>query len=101
QLRVRNGIARNFLPVQQRARAIGGVMNLMSLPIAIRGVLSVLLLTPAASFSAALVQRNPAMRPANADSPILIWDVDLKLAKSLLRNFRETGEHLEAQSGQE
>jgi len=63
-------------------------------------VLSVLLLTPVTSFSAALVQRNPPMRPANADSPILIWDVDLKLAKSLPRNFRTTDDHLEAKSGQ-
>src|SRR5258707_2510743 len=75
-------------------------MHLMSLPFAIRCVLSVLLLTPVASFSAALVQRNPPMRPANADSPILIWDVDLKLAKSLPRNFRTTDDHLEATSGQ-
>jgi len=75
-------------------------MHLMSLPFAIRCVLSVLLLTPVASVSAALVQRNPPMRPANADSPILIWDVDLKLAKSLPRNFRTTDDHLEAKSGQ-
>ncbi len=56
-------------------------MNLMSLPFAIRYVLSVLLLTPAASFSATLVQNNPPTRAADADSPVLIWDVDVKLAR--------------------
>jgi hypothetical protein len=75
-------------------------MNLASLPFAIGYVLSVLLLTPAASFSATLVQNNPPTRPANADSQVLIWDVDVKLAKSLPRNFRTTDDHLKANSGQ-
>jgi Inositol hexakisphosphate len=72
----------------------------MSLPSAIRYVLSVLLLTPAASFSATLVQNHPPIRPADANSPALISDVDLKLAKSLSRNFRTTNDPLEANSGQ-
>ncbi len=76
-------------------------MNLMPLPFAIRYVLPVLLLTPAAGFSATLVQNNPPIRPADADSPVLIWDVDVKLAKSLPRNFRTTDDPLKAKSGQE
>jgi len=75
-------------------------MNLMSLPFAIRYLLSVLLLATGASFSATLAQNNPPMRPANADSPTLIWDVDVKLAKSLPRNFRTTDDQLKANSGQ-
>jgi hypothetical protein len=61
---------------------MSGVMNLMSLPFAIRYVLPVLLLTPAMSSSATLLQNNPPIRPADTDSPVLIWDVDVKLAKS-------------------
>ncbi|PYL64221.1 MAG: hypothetical protein DMF25_07845, partial [Verrucomicrobia bacterium] len=90
----------NFLPVRKRARAIGEVMNLLSLPFAIRYALSVLLLIPAVSLSATLVQSNPPMRPADADSPTLIWDIDAKLAKSLPRNFRTTDDQLKANNGQ-
>src|SRR6266446_5355578 len=72
----------------------------MFLPFAIRYGLPVLLLTPVASFSATLVQNNPPTRPANADSPVLIWDADLKLAKSLPRNFRTTDDQLKAKSDQ-
>jgi hypothetical protein len=75
-------------------------MNLMSLPFAIRYVLPVLLLTPAKSFSATLIQNNPPIRPADADSPVLIWDVDIKLAKSLPRNFRTTDDQLKANKGE-
>ncbi len=75
-------------------------MNLVSLPFAIRYALSVLLLTPALSFSATLAQHNPPTRPANADSPILIWDTDVKLAKSLPRNFRTTDDELKASNDQ-
>jgi hypothetical protein len=60
----------------------------------------VLLLAPAALFSATLVQKNPPVRPADADSPVLIWDVDPKLAKSLPRNFRTTDDPLKANKGQ-
>ncbi len=72
----------------------------MSLPCAVRYALSALLLTTAATFSATLVQKNPPVRPADADSPVLISDIDLKLAKSLPRNFRTTDDSLEANSGQ-
>ena len=41
-----------------------------------------------------LVQKNPPVRPSDADSPVLIWDIDLKLANALPRNFRTTDEPL-------
>jgi hypothetical protein len=58
-----------------------------------------LLLAPAALFSATLVQKNPPVRPADADSPVLIWDVDPKFAKSLPRNFRTTDDPIKATTG--
>jgi protein-tyrosine phosphatase len=48
------------------------------------------LLAPAALFSATLAQKNPPVRPVDADSPTLIWDVDPKLTNALPRNFRPT-----------
>lgn len=63
-------------------------------------LLLALLLTPAGSFSATLVQKNPPVRPADADSPVLIWDVDRKLAAVLPRNFRTTDDRLKANRGQ-
>jgi Inositol hexakisphosphate len=64
-----------------------------------RPVSFVLLLAPAALFSAMLVQKSPPVRPADADSPVLIWDIDLKLAKSLPRNFRTTDDPINANKG--
>jgi hypothetical protein len=58
-------------------------------------VLLALLLTPAGGFSATLAQKNPPVRPADADSPVLIWDVDRKLTAALPRNFRTTDALLE------
>jgi hypothetical protein len=75
-------------------------MNLKSLPSTTQYLLSALLLTPAVSFSAALVQKNPPVRPADADSPVLIWDVDRKLAAALPRNFRATDDPIKANKGQ-
>src|SRR5207253_748252 len=49
-----------------------------------------LLFFPTAALLAALVQKNPPVRPEDANSPVLIWDIDLKLDKSLPRNFRTT-----------
>jgi protein-tyrosine phosphatase len=42
------------------------------------------------------VQKNPPVRPADADSPLLIWDIDLKLAENLPRNFRTTDDPLKS-----
>jgi hypothetical protein len=75
------------------------IRNLMSLPSAMRYVLSVLFLIPATAFSATLAQKNPPVRPSDADSPVLISDIDPKLAKSLPRNFRTTDDPLKANSG--
>jgi hypothetical protein len=50
---------------------------------------------PATLWSAVpLVLKNPPVRPSDADSPVLIWDIDLKLANALPRNFRTTDEPL-------
>ena len=57
-------------------------------------------LAAAAIFSATLVQKTPPTPPADADSPVLIWDVDPKLEKSLPRNFRTTDDPLKANKGQ-
>jgi Inositol hexakisphosphate len=55
---------------------------------------------PAAIFAAPLTQKNPPIRPPNADSPVLIWDIDLKLATSLPRNFRTTDDPLKENKGE-
>jgi hypothetical protein len=57
-------------------------------------------LAPAVGFSATLVQKTPPIPPPDANSPVLIWDVDLKLDKSLPRNFRTTDDPLKANKGQ-
>ena len=75
-------------------------MNLKSLPSTTQYLLSAVLLTPAVSFSAALVQKNPPVPPADADSPVLIWDVDQKLAAALPRNFRTTDDPIKGNDGQ-
>jgi hypothetical protein len=54
------------------------------------------LLVSAALPAATLVQKNPPVRPADADSPVAIWDIDLTQAKSLPRNFRTTDNPLKA-----
>src|SRR5207245_9314362 len=75
-------------------------MNFVISPFGSRRVCLALLLVPAAAFSATLVQKNPPVRPADADAPILIWDIDPKLAKSLPRNFRTTDDPLKVNTGQ-
>jgi hypothetical protein len=65
-----------------------------------RGFLLAFFLGPAISFSASLVQKSPPIRPADADSPVLIWDVDLKLGTTLPRNFRTTNDPLKANKAQ-
>jgi hypothetical protein len=55
------------------------------------------LFSPAVFFAATLVQKNPPKR--SADPPVLIWDVNPKLADSLPRNFRATDDLLKANDG--
>ena len=45
------------------------------------------------------MQKNPPVRPSDADSPVLISDIDLTLANALPRNFRTTGEPLKSGNG--
>src|SRR5262249_3677187 len=59
-----------------------------------------LLFVPAAILAVTLVQKNPAVRPADADSPVAIWDIDLKLANALPRNFRTTDDSLKPNKGE-
>ena len=55
------------------------------------------LFSPAVFLAVTLVQNNPPVRPE--DSPVLIWDIDLKLDKALPRNFRTTDDALKASVG--
>jgi protein-tyrosine phosphatase len=59
-------------------------------------IIFVLFVARAVILSATLMQKHPPVRPADADSPVLIWDIDLSLAKALPRNFRTTDNPLEA-----
>ena len=55
------------------------------------------LFSPSIFLAVTLIQKNPPVRPA--DSPVLIWDIDLKLDKALPRNFRTTDDPLKASDG--
>jgi hypothetical protein len=92
----------NFFRAERSPHPIWRVIdpNLVFPPSNALPLLLALFLTPAGSFSATLVQKNPPVRPADADSPVLIWDVDRKLATALPRNFRTTADRLRANSGQ-
>jgi Inositol hexakisphosphate len=54
-------------------------------------------LFPAVFLAVTLTQKNPPVHPA--DSPALIWDIDLKLDKALPRNFRTTNDPLKPGDG--
>jgi inositol hexakisphosphate len=55
------------------------------------------LFSPAVFLAVTLVQKNPPVRPAS--SPVLIWDIDPRLARTLPRNFRTTDDSLKANDG--
>jgi Inositol hexakisphosphate len=55
-------------------------------------------LLPAALLTAALGQTNQP--PRSPDPPVLIWDIDLKLAKDVPRNFRTTNDRLDQSKGE-
>jgi len=48
------------------------------------------ILLPAVLLTAALAQNN--LPPRSSDPPVLIWDIDLKLANDVPRNFRTTND---------
>jgi hypothetical protein len=52
------------------------------------------LFLPAISLGVTLVQKDPPAR--FADAPMLIWDIDLTLARALPRNFRTIDDQLQA-----
>ena len=55
------------------------------------------LFSPAIFLAVTLVEKNPPVR--SADAPVLIWDIDLTLARALPRNFRTTDNPLKASDG--
>jgi hypothetical protein len=55
------------------------------------------LFSPAIFLAVTLVQKNPPVR--STDTPTLIWDIDLTLARALPRNFRTTDDPLKASDG--
>jgi hypothetical protein len=54
-------------------------------------------LLPAALLTAALAQNNQP--PRSPDPPVLIWDIDLKFANDVPRNFRTTNDRPNESSG--
>src|SRR5438270_9903953 len=57
-------------------------------------VLLILLVAPAVTFSAPLVQKTPPTPPPDANAPVVIWYTDSSLNETLPRNFRTTGDPL-------
>jgi hypothetical protein len=74
-------------------------MNLVFPPSGDWRALLTLLLAPAVSFSAELVQKAPPTPPHDANSPVLIWDISHELDNRLPRNFRTTDDPLKAENG--
>jgi protein-tyrosine phosphatase len=58
------------------------------------------LLVPAALLAVDFLPKHPPMRPADANSAVAIWDIDLKLANALPRNFRTTDDALKPDKGE-
>jgi hypothetical protein len=59
-----------------------------------------LLFLPAGLLAITLVERNLPVRLPDADSPVLIWDIEVKLANTLPRNFRTTDDPLKPGKGE-
>src|SRR5213594_2632766 len=73
-------------------------MNRFAHPTSRRPLIFGFVLVPAALSAAALAQNNQP--PRSPDPPVLIWDIDLKLANALPRNFRTTNDPLEQNKGE-
>src|SRR5579884_4571682 len=53
-----------------------------------------------ALYLAALSPEHPPVRPADAASPVLIWDIDPAKASALPRNFRTTEDFPKNETGE-
>src|SRR5881409_3483872 len=73
-------------------------MNLFAYSSSRRPLIFGFVLVPATLWAAALAQNNPP--PRSPDPPVLIWDIDLKLANVLPRNFRTTNDPLKENKGE-
>src|SRR5881296_4452618 len=73
-------------------------MNRFAHPTSRRPLIFGFVLVPAALSAATLGQNNQP--PRSPDPPVLIWDIDLKLANALPRNFRTTNDPLEQNKGE-
>jgi hypothetical protein len=90
----------NLLRLEGSSRPIYRATRMtVVLPSFVRAGVLLILLAPVATFSAPLVQKHPPTPPANANSPVLIWDVDLNLKENLPRNFRTTDDSVSAANG--
>src|SRR5881628_3704056 len=72
-------------------------MNLFAYSSSRRPLIFGFVLVPAALSAATLGQNNQP--PRSPDPPVLIWDIDLKLANALPRNFRTTDDPLKPDKG--
>jgi hypothetical protein len=73
-------------------------MNLFAYSSSRRPLIFGFVLVPAALSAATLGQNNQP--PRSPDPPVLIWDIDLKLANALPRNFRTTADPLNESKGE-
>src|SRR5436190_5714367 len=73
-------------------------MNLFAYSSSRRPLIFGFVLVPAALSAATLGQNNQP--PRSPDPPVLIWDIDLKLANALPRNFRTTNDPLNESKGE-
>src|ERR1041385_8991422 len=53
-----------------------------------------------AALLAIIFEKHPPVRPVDADSAVAIWDIDLKRANALPRNFRTTDDPLKPNKGE-
>src|SRR6266516_1770625 len=73
-------------------------MNRFAHPTSRRPLIFGFVLVPAALSAATLAQNNQP--PRSPDPPVLIWDIDVKLANALPRNFRTTNDPLKESKGE-
>ena len=82
------------------SNVLGPIVKLVIFLSRVLHLLIVFLFGPTTLLAVDVVQKNPPVRPTDADTPVSIWDIDLKLANSLPRNFRTTGDPLKTDDGQ-